>query len=220
MIAARPSPRLAFTAALLLAFGPVLALSPALPTPAAHAQSGPRDAGAEQFVQTEAQRALRILGDQSDTDKIREFRAFTDQVADVPTITHFVLGKYNRSISPDQYQRFAAAFRDYASKVYESRLDDYHGQTLKVTGSTIRKPGDVIVTSLVVSGQAQPTPVRWRVINGPAGWKVDDVEVGGVWLAITEQQDFVSTIDNAHGDIGVLIAQLEKRNGEARERAR
>lgn len=32
----------------------------------------------------------------------------------------------------------------------------------------------------------------------------------GVWLAITQQQDFVSTIDNAHGDIDVLITQLQR----------
>jgi len=221
MTRVRSRPRLTPALALLLAFAPALALSPALPVSPAAAQSSQRDLGAEQFVQTETLRALRILNDQGDAQKIRAFRAFTDQVADVPTITHFVLGKYNRSITPDQYQRFATAFRDYASSVYESRLDDYHGQTMKVTGSVVRKPGDVIVTSVVVGGgQNQPIPVRWRVIHGPAGWKVVDVEVNGVWLAITEQQDFVSTIDNAHGDVGVLIAQLEKRNSGSQDRTR
>ncbi|HQT52523.1 MAG TPA: ABC transporter substrate-binding protein, partial [Phenylobacterium sp.] len=34
----------------------------------------------------------------------------------------------------------------------------------------------------------------------------------GVWLAITQQQDFVSTIDNAGGDISVLIAQLQRNS--------
>jgi phospholipid transport system substrate-binding protein len=46
-----------------------------------------------------------------------------------------------------------------------------------------------------------------------------DVEVAGIWLAITQQQDFVSTIDNAHGDVNVLIAQLQsdvKRHEAAR----
>ena len=205
--------RLAMAGAVMaLAAGPLLALSPLLPVASAAAQAE-RDAGAEQFVQTQAQRALGILAQSSDEAKIRAFRGFIDQVADVPAITRFVLGKYARTITPAQHQRFAAAFRDYASYIYESRLDDYHGQTLKVTGSTVRKPGDVIVASVVVGGpQKDPVPVRWRVIHGAAGWKVDDVEVNGVWLAITEQQDFVSTIDNAHGDIGVLTAQLEKRN--------
>jgi len=213
--ARRPS-RFAVTAfGLALAASPVVALSPLLPVALAQAQSGQRDAAAEQFVQTQAQRALSILAEHSRTEKIHAFRGFVDQVADVQTITHFVLGKYNRTVSPDQFQRFAVAFREYASNVYESRLNDYHGQTLKVTGSVVRRPGDVIVTSTILGGgQTQPTPVRWRVLQGPGGWKVVDVEVGGVWLAITQQQDFVSTIDNAHGDVGVLIAQLEKRNQE------
>jgi hypothetical protein len=33
---------------------------------------------------------------------------------------------------------------------------------------------------------------------------------------VTEQQDFVSTLDNNHGDIGVLISQLK---GERKEKA-
>ena len=213
MIRGRLVPHLALIAGLILS--PALALTPLIAVSPAAAQNGQRDAGAEQFVQSEAERALRILADRTDAEKIREFRGFVDQVADVPTITHFVLGKYNRNISPDDYQRFAAVFREYAANVYESRLSDYHGETLKVTGSVVRKPGDVIVASVVAGGaQHDPVRVRWRVIYGPSGWRVDDVEVGGVWLAITEQQDFVSTIDNAHGDIGVLIAQLDKRNHE------
>jgi phospholipid transport system substrate-binding protein len=52
--------------------------------------------------------------------------------------------------------------------------------------------------------------VAWRVIGTGGGWKVVDVQLKGVWLAITEQQDFVSTIDNAHGDISVLIARLQR----------
>jgi len=198
---------------LALGLGPMLAISPVLPVSLAVAQNSQRDAGAEQFVQTEAQRALGILAGHSKAEKIRAFRSFVDQVADVPTITRFVLGKYNRSINPDQYRRFAAAFREYAANIYETRLDDYHGETLTVTGSMVRKPGDVIVASQITGGaQSDPVLVRWRVIHGPGGWRVDDVEVKGVWLAITEQQDFVSTIDNAHGDVNVLITQLEQRN--------
>jgi phospholipid transport system substrate-binding protein len=198
---------------LSLVLASVLALSPLVPTTLALAQTSQRDQSAEQYVQTQAQRALGILAGHGKAEKIRAFRAFVDQVADVPAITHFVLGKYNRTITPDQYQRFAAAFREYASNIYETRLDDYHGETLKVTGSVVRKPGDVIVTSQITGGaQPQPISVRWRVIRGAAGWKVVDVEVKGIWLAITEEQDFVSTIDNAQGNVDVLIAQLQKRN--------
>jgi phospholipid transport system substrate-binding protein len=52
--------------------------------------------------------------------------------------------------------------------------------------------------------------VSWRVMGGGTAWKVVDVQFKGVWLAITQQQDFVSTIDNAGGNIDVLISQLQR----------
>jgi phospholipid transport system substrate-binding protein len=192
-----------------------LPLAGAATAPGVAAAQAARDAQAETFVQTEANRALGILNDRSLSAAAKKaaFRGFVDQVADVPRVTGFVLGKYNRTITPEQRAAFAPVFRDYASNVYESRLGDYKGETLKVSGSTVRKPGDVIVASQVVGGaRKEPVRVSWRVIKGGDGrWKVVDVEVAGVWLAITQQQDFVSTIDNAKGDVNVLIAQL-KRN--------
>ncbi|CAN5358038.1 ABC transporter substrate-binding protein [soil metagenome] len=201
---ARPTRRLALVA--LVGLGVLSQAAPAL------AQSA-RDPQAEQFVQTKAQRVIGVLADkgQGVAQKKATFHQAIDDLADVPKITNFVLGKYARTITPDQRARFSAAFRVYAEGVYQNRIDDYHGETLKVTGSTVRKPGDVIVNTVIAGGQiGQPLPVSWRVLGGGASWKVVDVQFKGVWLAITQQQDFVSTIDNAGGNVEVLITQLQR----------
>jgi phospholipid transport system substrate-binding protein len=182
------------------------------------AQGSGRDPQAEQFVQTNAQRIISVLADRSMSvgKKNATFHQAVDSIADVPKITNFVLGKYARTITPQQRQQFASAFRTYAERVYQTRLGDFHGETLKVTGSIVRKPGDVIVNSVVTGGQtSQPLPVAWRVLNSGGSWKVVDVQVKAVWLAITQQQDFVSTVDNAGGDIGVLIARLQRDGPDA-----
>jgi phospholipid transport system substrate-binding protein len=200
---------LPFTRRTALAFAVLTVATPAL-------AAAERDAGAEAFVDTEANRALGILNARTgQAAKKQAFRAFVDQVADVPRITNFVLGKYARTISPGQMGQFAPLFRDYASGVYESRLGDYHGEKLRVTGSVVRKPGDVIVSSEVFGGQTnRPVAVSWRLNrSGSGAWKVVDVQVAGIWLAITQQQDFVSTIDNAGGNIDVLIGQLRRQVG-------
>lgn len=184
-----------------------------LSVPAAALAQGARDAGAEQFVQSRAQRVIGVLADKSlsNAQKNAAFHKAIDELADVPRITSFVLGKYARTITPAQRQQFSTAFRTYAESVYQNRLGDYHGETLKVTGSVARKPGDVIVNTVIAGGQVgSPLPVSWRVLGSGGSWKVVDVQVQGVWLAITQQQDFVSTIDNAGGDIGVLITQLQR----------
>lgn len=196
--------------AALLAFFGAAALSIASP---ALAQSSARDAGAEAFVQAKAQRVISVLANKSmsEAQKKQVFRQAVDELADVPRITNFVLGKYARMITPEQRARFTPVFRTYAENVYQSRIDDYRGEQLKVTGSIVRKPGDVIVNTVVSGGQlGQPVPVSWRVLGGGANWKVVDVQFKGIWLAITQQQDFVSTIDNAGGNIDVLTNQLQK----------
>ena len=198
--------------AVALAIGATLAVSIASPG-AAFAQSS-RDAGAEQFVQVQGQRIITLLSNPalSPPDKTRAFKGIVDQIADVPRITSFVLGKYARSITPSQMQRFAPIFRAYEQSVYETQLGNFHGKNVRVTGSVVRQPGDVVVNTVISGGGlSQPLPVTWRVLGGGGSWKVVDVQTSGVWLAITQQQDFVSTIDNHGGDIDALIAQLQQQ---------
>ena len=172
------------------------------------------DPAAEAYVQTQASRAISILGDRSlgAAAKKQAFYDFVNQVADVQRITNFVLGRYRRQVTPAQYQQFSDIFREYADSIYETRLGDYHGESLRVTGSVVHAPGDVVVSSMISGGQYQGQPVvNWRVMQGPQGWKVVDVQAEGVWLAVVEQQDFTSTLANSNGNIQVLIDQLRRQ---------
>ena len=83
-------------------------------------------------------------------------------------------------------------------------------------------PRDVVVSSLVTGGDFQGQPVvNWRVLQGPQGWKIVDVQAQGVWLAVVEQQDFTSTLANSGGNVGVLTSQLRRQvQGGPRSRCR
>jgi len=199
-------------AATLLAGVPLFA---AIPTAAMAQANRARDPGAEAFVSDGAKQVLGILNDRGTGIGAKEasFRVVIDRLVDVPKVTRFVLGKYARTATPDQYARFSTAFRAYAEAVYQKRINDYHGETVTVTGSVVRKPGDVLVTTAFGSRSGPPSILTWRVLGAGNSWKVVDVQVSGVWLAITQQQDFVSTIDNAGGNIDVLIRQLEADRG-------
>jgi len=183
--------------------------------PAAMAQQA-RDASAEAFVQQGAREVLAVLNDRTKSDAAKKdaFRVLINRLIDVPKVTRFVLGKYARSATPDQFNRFSTAFRTYVEGVYMKRINDYHGEKVIVLASLVRKPGDVLVTTQLAGGRSQqPTNIIWRVLNDGSGWKVVDVQVSGVWLAITQQQDFVATIDNNGGKIDVLINQLQQDKG-------
>lgn len=186
----------------------------------AHAQSvatrGARSPEAEKFVETQVLRVLTALSDRRLTAVQRDaaFRRIIDEIADIPRITTFVLGKYGRTITPAQRTQFTAAFRAYAENVYQVRIAEFRGVSVRATGSVARRADDVVVSSLIQSaGGGAPTAASWRVLSSGGRWKIVDVQISGVWLAITQQQDFVSTIDNAGGDISVLIAQLQRGVG-------
>jgi phospholipid transport system substrate-binding protein len=207
------SRRAARLAGVALALGAALPLALTAATPAAaQAVRTHGDTQAEAYVQSSAGRALAILNSQSmgSAAKKQAFYSFVNDIADVPRITDFVLGRYRRSLTPDQYSRFAVAFRQYADSIYETRLGDYHGEKLTVTGSVARTPNDVVVSSVVSGADYKGDPtVNWRLLRGANGWKVVDVQAQGVWLAVVQQQDFTSTLANHNGDIEVLIRQLQ-----------
>jgi len=122
-----------------------------------------------------------------------------------------VLGSYARGLKPAQRTQFQQLFREYASNLYEARLGDYRGERVQVTGSIGRSPTDVVVNSVISGGGLrQPETVRWRLARSGRSWRVVDIEVRGVWLAVVQQQDYVSTLDAARGDINVLMNQLRQ----------
>ena len=179
------------------------------------AQGAARDPQAENYVDTSARRVLGVLNNRSiDLASRRQaFHNLTNDLIDWQRLTRFVLGKYARTATPDQLQRFANAYHTYNEGIYQRRIDDYKGLRAVVTGSVVRRPGDVIVRTMLSGAPGQqPTELSWRVLGGGNSWKVVDVQVKGVWLAITQQQDFVSTIDNGGGRIDTLINQLAQDN--------
>ena len=199
----------ALTAIALGALGSVAIHAPAYADTAEAAQ--PRDAGAEQFVQAQGQRLISILADKSQAmpDKMVAFRAAVEDVADVPEITKFVLGKYARSITPAQMQTFAPLFEDYVENMLLQHISDFHADTLTVKSSATRVPGEVLVKTTLTGPDAKPTELDWRVVGSGSSWKLIDLEMGGS-LAFFLRNDFVTSIDDQDGDIGALISRLQK----------
>jgi phospholipid transport system substrate-binding protein len=196
------------------AMAATLVLAPSFGSSGAALAQARRDASAETFIQAQVAHVLSVLNDgaQTQADKVRSLRGIIDQAADLPRISTFVLGKYARTATPAQRERFDTVFRDYAEGVYANRLSEYRGENFKVTGSLINRPGDVIVNTVIFGGKlSEPAAATWRILANGTSWKIVDVQVSGIWLAITQQQDFVSTIDNHGGNIDVLILQLERQ---------
>lgn len=171
---------------------------------------------AESFVQINVDKGLAILSNHRIPDDARrqQFRDFLTNLTDIKRIAMFTLGNARRTATPDQVNSFIDAFRDYAVAVYESRLNQYAGQSLKVTGATERAPGDFIVTTVLVDplGQAknqEPIEVDFRVLADKGHMVVIDASVVGVWLAIEERDQFSAFLAQNNDSVPALVDHLK-----------
>lgn len=178
----------------------------------AHAAANP----AEAFVQQNIDRGYNILnnGSLSPDAKRQQFRRFLTTLTDLKRIARFALGPAARQASPADKDAFYTAFEDYAVAVYDVHLSKYRGQTLKVTGSLERAPDDVVVNAQVVNPnnpEAQPITVAFRVRKNESGqYTVTDLQVEGVWLAISERADFEAYLQQHNNSVAQLTQHLRQ----------
>ena len=174
----------------------------------------------EIFVQQNIDKGFAILNDTSLALQEREnrFRALLRSFVDVKRVAIFALGPYARGASDKQIDGFVSAFADYFTNMFHFDLhQNLGGQTIAVTGSTVRAADDVIVTASVVgadtsSGAGMPMSLAFRVRKNAAGNDtIVDVLIGGISMALTERDEFSSYLQQHGGNIDMLAAVLEAR---------
>jgi len=211
--------QLLLTGSALLAIGSATAFSfsnhhnDVLREPSYIRVSDARDEDAEKFVDMMASDAITFLGnaDLSDTDKEKHFSELLNRSFDMATIGRFALGKYWRLASPEQRDEYQKLFREMIVEVYSRRFGEYDGQNLDIRGSRAGQKDDVTVNSVIVpQGSGQDVKVDWRLRKKNGQYKVIDVVVEGVSMALTQRSDFSSVIQRGGGEVSVLIEHLRE----------
>jgi len=177
---------------------------------------------AEAFIADNIQKGLTILNDRQLSDAARgdQFQQLLLGLVNTKRIASFTLGQYARSASQSDLDEFAAAFQDYSIAVYRSYLSRYAGQSLRVTGSSQRAPDDFIVTTVMVdpndrSGQ-RPLEVDFRVRTDSGRPELVDISVLGIWLALSQRDQFVAFLAQNRGDVKALTAHMRQTAAQYR----
>jgi phospholipid transport system substrate-binding protein len=180
---------------------------------------------AEAFVQQNIERGYSILNSTtlSNEERRAQFRDFMLSLTDARRIGMFTLGPYANNASKEDIESYLDAFTDYAVAVYESSLSKYKGQTLRVTGSVQRAADDVVVNTNVVNPampNAQPLRAAFRVRKTADGRPtVTDIQVEGVWLALSQRSDFTGFLQQHGGRVPELTADLRRQTEVLRNAA-
>ena len=191
------------TAALVLIAG---AFIPAIPATAA--------ADPAALISNLGHRALEVLGkNATQAQRVERFRELLREDFDVPGIARFVLGRYWNTATDEQRAEFLKLFEEYVALAYSTRLAEYTGETFKVTGSRPDADGAIVSSQIIRPAGAQPVKVDWRLIGRNGVYKISDVSVDGISMAVKQRSEFASVIQHNGGQVQGLIAMLRQKTG-------
>ncbi len=163
--------------------------------------------GASQFIQWLADQAIAVLGASNSTLETREaeFRRLLGQGFALPFISRFVLGRYWRTTTPEQREDYQELFAEYILRTYSNRLGGYAGETFKVTGARPAGKQDILVATRIDRPSGPPIKADWRVRIFDNEYKIIDIMVEGVSMAVTQRSEFTNVV-RSQGIDGLLQA--------------
>lgn len=186
--------------------------TPANPAMVMASQDADVVAAAKSFIEGMAQRAIDFLADQSlgQADKSSKFKVLLSDSFDLKTIGRFALGRYWKVATPAEQSEYLRLFENMVVDVYSNRFKDYQGQDLVVDSAKPEGDRDVLVTTYIVPPTGPKVQVDWRVRGKDGRYRIVDIIVEGVSMAVTQRSEFASVIQSGGGNVSVLIDHLRK----------
>jgi len=158
-------------------------------------------------------------------DKIKNDNSIAYQISDelvtphidFPRITRLVIGKYWRSASARQQQQLIHEIQSLLIRSYVTAMTSYADQIVskkdRISYMPSRyQPGDnkASVRANITLDTGQTVEVQYQLYFSDDNWKIYDIVIEGISLAITYRTTFGEKI-NRDG-LDSLIAQLAERN--------
>jgi len=128
-------------------------------------------------------------------------------------MTASAVGPGWRQASPEQQKRLQDEFKALLVRTYAGAVSQVKDQTVALKPLRSSPSDTEVLVRTEVRGGAEPVAIDYRVekaSDAPAGWRIYNMNVAGIWLVDTYRTQFGQEI-NAKGLDG-LIAVLAERN--------
>lgn len=171
-------------------------------------------AKAESFVKEVTDSGIEDIINANVSQQVKDerFEKLFNKALDLNFIGQFVLGRYWRTATPQQKKDFIAVYRKLNIKTWSARFDEFKGKDFKFVGTTpSNSKNQIFVNSTVDMGEGEPAKVVWRVKQNADNFKIVDIIIENVSLAITARNEYTAFIKNHNGDIDALIANLKEK---------
>jgi phospholipid transport system substrate-binding protein len=192
-----------------------IALTPVLRRPVRSAVAQPLSARASDFVKGIGDKLVAVVnGPESEREKRAKLAAIIDGAVDVDGVARFCLGRFWRSASAEQQQRYTALFHQVLLNNITAKLGDYRGVRFTM-GRSQQRDENAVVSTVVERPNNPPTNVDWVISNSASDPKIIDVVAEGTSLRLTQRQDYASYLSHNNNDIDALINAMRQQVEQA-----
>jgi ABC-type transporter MlaC component len=167
---------------------------------------------AEKFTATLMERGAAILKDSNDSSRRSQLHQLVIQNIDARKTALFALGTYQRGLPKKALDTYVAAFTDYITTIYETRLEKYRDLEIKVLSSIQNAPNDTTVLTqgkpVMDRSTKEPIIIGFRLLGANGRYKIVDVQVAGIWISVDQRERFAEMMSKSNADIRALTGYL------------
>ena len=144
--------------------------------------------------------------------KLETFREAFTKAVDLKSVGQFVLGVYWRKASETDKQAFLEAFTEFTTKTWADRFNMYNGQDILFTGVRNAERNQYYVDSHIED--KEPVEVIWRLRQKGDSYKIIDIIVEGVSMAMSYRNEYSAILQQNGGNVAALAEELRKKSTE------
>lgn len=188
-------------------FGLLIAMS------TAHTKDNGLGKDAQDFINSLSSQVAELNQNRSldNITRQQKFMKLVERGFDLPWIAKFVVGRPWKTASHDQQKEYLRLFKNLVELTYSKRFIDYSQQKIIVSGHKLGKRKFIFVESQLADPKNPKTNVNivWRLIPKGNTFKIVDVVIAGISMAITQRNEYSAVIKRNNGSFDSLLAAMK-----------
>ena len=158
------------------------------------------------------QMAAIVNGPGTLDQKRARMQPLIEQAVDINGIGQFCLGRYWRTATPQQQQRYIQLFHAVLLNNITSKLGEFQGVTFRPT-TTQQREGEYYVGTIINRPNQQPNNVQWVVSMASGRPQIVDVIAEGTSLRVTQRSDYASYLARNGNNVDALLTAMQRQVG-------
>ena len=152
---------------------------------------------AEKFIQS----AGNAFMSAANTGTPQAFSSAAAKFADLRGLALFALGPYRRNLDPGMEGKYVARTKAFMGKFMADNASHFSGSAITIT-SCVPSTNGLTVGAKLTGGSS----ITFRL---KGAYRIEDVNVAGIWMAQTLRSKFNNVITTHDGDVNALMMYLE-----------